>query len=115
MINEKIAETSLQIFIKVNNVVTEMKNYLEFTVQTFFAAFVHSSEEKLTYILSLDVENDIDLSDYLRSGVDPSFDRILETFGSIAKHCPKTVIDSVMIWRKAKSEPVDPDILKPLM
>lgn len=37
-------------------------------------------------------------------GVDPAFDKILSSLGYIARHKPRPVIDSVMFWRKSKSE-----------
>lgn len=37
-------------------------------------------------------------------GVDPSFDQLLSALGHIARHKPKPLIDTIMHWRKAKSE-----------
>lgn len=37
-------------------------------------------------------------------GVDPVFDKLINSLGSLGKHKPKPVIDSVMYWRKMKSE-----------
>lgn len=37
-------------------------------------------------------------------GVDPSFDQILSALGHVARHKPKPVIDTLMHWRKAKSD-----------
>jgi hypothetical protein len=37
-------------------------------------------------------------------GVDPTFDKLLNSLGSLMKHKPKPLIDSVMYWRKMKSE-----------
>lgn len=38
------------------------------------------------------------------AGVDPAFDKLIGSLGSIAKAKPKPVIDSVMFWRKSKSD-----------
>lgn len=37
-------------------------------------------------------------------GVDPAFDQLISALGHIAKQNPKTLIDTLMFWRKAKKE-----------
>ena len=37
-------------------------------------------------------------------GVDPSFDQLIAALGYIARQKPKPLIDTIMLWRKAKSE-----------
>jgi hypothetical protein len=37
-------------------------------------------------------------------GVDPTFDQLIWALGHIAKNKPKSLIDTIMIWRKGKSE-----------
>lgn len=37
-------------------------------------------------------------------GVDPSFDQLISALGHIARQKPKPLIDTLMFWRKAKSE-----------
>ncbi|ORY16772.1 cell morphogenesis N-terminal-domain-containing protein [Clohesyomyces aquaticus] len=37
-------------------------------------------------------------------GVDPTFDQLISALGHIARHKPKPLIDTIMLWRKAKSE-----------
>jgi hypothetical protein len=37
-------------------------------------------------------------------GVDPSFDQLISALGHIARTKPKPLIDTIMLWRKAKSE-----------
>lgn len=37
-------------------------------------------------------------------GVDPNFDQLIAALGHIARHKPKPLIDTIMLWRKAKSE-----------
>lgn len=36
--------------------------------------------------------------------VDKAFDKLISSLGALGKHKPKMVIDSVMYWRKLKSE-----------
>ncbi|KAI9203242.1 cell morphogenesis N-terminal-domain-containing protein, partial [Polychytrium aggregatum] len=40
----------------------------------------------------------------LRVGQDPSFDRLLTSLASVARHCPKIVIDAIMSWRNYKND-----------
>jgi hypothetical protein len=51
----------------------------------------------------------------LQQGCDPTFDRVLQALGSIAKHRSRAVTDAVMIWRKVKSEPLEMNFLRSLM
>ena len=37
-------------------------------------------------------------------GVDPTFDQLIAALGYIARNKPKPLIDTIMLWRKAKSE-----------
>jgi hypothetical protein len=37
-------------------------------------------------------------------GVDPKFDQLISALGHIARLKPKPLIDTIMLWRKAKSE-----------
>ncbi|KAJ3277512.1 Cell morphogenesis protein PAG1, partial [Borealophlyctis nickersoniae] len=80
------------------------KSAVLFVLQNVFARFVRAAETKLNSLVFMQLERDLDLSTYVRAGHDPSFDCLLESMGSIAKHCPKLMIDSVMVWRKSKSE-----------
>jgi hypothetical protein len=37
-------------------------------------------------------------------GIDPSFDQLISALGHIARHKPKPLIDTIMLWRKQRSE-----------
>ena len=50
----------------------------------------------------LDTEPFVDA--IMGAGVDPVFDQLIGSLGCIAKSKPKTMIDSIMYWRKTKSE-----------
>jgi len=43
----------------------------------------------------------------IREGDDPEFDKLLYSLGSVSKHCPKSMIDAIMTWRKARSDSSD--------
>ncbi|KAJ3185369.1 Cell morphogenesis protein PAG1 [Gaertneriomyces sp. JEL0708] len=74
-------------------------------LQNVFARFVGVAEGKVNSgIYAMPLEREIDLLAPLRPGADLHFDRLLAAMGSVAKHCPKLMIDSIMVWRKSKSE-----------
>ncbi len=75
-----------------------------FGLHVVFTNFVRLSERKLNICLSYPVDNEPPISEILGEGADPAFDKILSSLGYIARHKPKPVIDSVMFWRKSKSE-----------
>ena len=37
-------------------------------------------------------------------GADPAFDQLIAALGHISKQRPKPLIDTIMVWRKAKGE-----------
>ncbi|ODV98250.1 hypothetical protein PACTADRAFT_27974, partial [Pachysolen tannophilus NRRL Y-2460] len=87
------------------NLATDQKTPAEYTLHILFTQFVRHAERKLNLCLntySLDTEPPI--NELLAEGVDPAFDKIIESLGYIARRKPKPVIDSVMFWRKSKSE-----------
>jgi hypothetical protein len=38
------------------------------------------------------------------AGADPVFDQLISALGHIARQKPKPLIDTIMLWRKAKGE-----------
>lgn len=50
------------------------------------------------------LEREPDIETICGPGVDPAFDKLIGSLGYIARHKPKPVIDSLMIWRKSKSD-----------
>jgi hypothetical protein len=42
------------------------------------------------------------LSVYIIQGADAIFDARLDALAIITKHCPKLIIDAVMIWRSTR-------------
>ncbi|KAJ3121304.1 Cell morphogenesis protein PAG1 [Nowakowskiella sp. JEL0407] len=69
-----------------------------------FITFVRCAESKLSYYLMLHMNKEIDLSIPLQESQDPQFDSILNSLASVSKHCPKLIVDSIMVWRKSKSD-----------
>ncbi|KAJ3223455.1 Cell morphogenesis protein PAG1 [Clydaea vesicula] len=50
------------------------------------------------------MDRDGDLAFHLKTGQDPVFDKLIRSIGSIAKHSPKLIIDSIIVWRKTKTQ-----------
>ncbi|KAI5787397.1 cell morphogenesis N-terminal-domain-containing protein [Pyronema domesticum] len=84
----------------------ETKTPAEYALQILFTQFVRLAERKVNSCLPpnhpLDKEPDIE--SICGPGVDPAFDKLIGSLGYIARHKPKPVIDSLMIWRKSKSD-----------
>ncbi|CCE79376.1 Piso0_001435 [Millerozyma farinosa CBS 7064] len=83
---------------------TYSKTPTEYTLHIIFTQFVRHAERKLNMCLEYSLLEEPPIFDILSEGVDPQFDKILASLGYIARHKPKPVIDSVMFWRKSKSE-----------
>ncbi|PWW76503.1 hypothetical protein C7212DRAFT_38346, partial [Tuber magnatum] len=84
----------------------ETKTPAEYALHILFTQFVRVAERKINSCLPpnhlLDTEPQIET--VCGAGVDPAFDKLIGSLGYIARHKPKPVIDSVMFWRKSKSE-----------
>ncbi|TPX35897.1 hypothetical protein SmJEL517_g01822 [Synchytrium microbalum] len=78
----------------------------QFVLHNLYARFMLEADTKMNALLYLQLasDRDVDLSMALRAGQDLSFDRLLQALGSMAKHCPKVVIDSISLWRRNKGE-----------
>ena len=44
------------------------------------------------------------IEDICGAGADPEFDQLISALGHIARPSPKSLIDTVMYWRKAKGD-----------
>ncbi|OLL23052.1 Cell morphogenesis protein PAG1 [Neolecta irregularis DAH-3] len=80
------------------------KTPAEYALHILFTQFVKVAEKKLNFIQTLPSDSEPNITSILGLGVDPTFDKILVSLGYIARHKPKPVIDSIMFWRKSKSE-----------
>jgi hypothetical protein len=83
---------------------TDPKTSTEYTLHIIFTQFVRYSERKLNMCLTYPLSTEPPSVDLLAEGVDPDFDKIIASLGYISRNNPKPVIDSVMFWRKSKSE-----------
>ena len=76
--------------------------YHHFLLTSF--KFVRCAEKKLNVCLTYSSEMEPPIREILGQGVDPVFDRAISLLGDTARRNPKPVIDTVMFWRKTKSE-----------
>ncbi|CDH16934.1 probable Cell morphogenesis protein PAG1 [Zygosaccharomyces bailii ISA1307] len=84
---------------------TDWKSPSEYALHILFTKFVRHAENKLNECLHHSSEpSEPPIVDILGEGIDPTFDKIIESLGHIAKNKPKPVIDAMMFWRKTKSE-----------
>ena len=56
-------------------------------------------------------EHEPALKDFMGPNIDPQFDDILQTLGRLGQKNAKSVVDSVMRWRRTQ-EPVSDDVLR---
>lgn len=83
---------------------TDLKTPAEYTLHIIFTQFVRHAERKLNLCLDYPLTEEPLIIELLAEGVDPQFDKIVSSLGYVARRKPKPVIDSVMFWRKSKSE-----------
>ncbi|KAF9931130.1 Cell morphogenesis protein PAG1 [Linnemannia zychae] len=80
----------------------------EFALKMLFTQFVKMAEAKLNAMVQIPLQDtEPDILSPLKQGIDPKFDKLLASLGSIARHRPRPVIDCVMLWRKSKIESLD--------
>lgn len=80
------------------------KSPFTYALHVVFTSFVRIAERKINTILGPVSEGEPDILSLLGPGTDPNFDKVLQSLAYIARRNPKPVIDSVMFWRKSRSE-----------
>ncbi|RFU32893.1 hypothetical protein B7463_g3440, partial [Scytalidium lignicola] len=82
----------------------ELKTVGEYALHVLFTSFIAQAEEKINQCITgpLDPEPQIEL--ICGPGVDPAFDQLISALGHIASQKPKPLIDSMMLWRRSKSD-----------
>jgi len=76
----------------------------EYALHILFTNFVRIVEDMLKKVMAIPVDVDPDVPAYFGPGADPQFDKVLTSLGHIGSHKPTPVINTVMYWRKAKSD-----------
>lgn len=69
-----------------------------------WAQFIAQAEEKLNESITVPFDPEPQIDQICGPGVDPVFDQSITALGHIASPKPKALIDSMMLWRKSKSD-----------
>ncbi|KAF5240295.1 hypothetical protein FAUST_4459 [Fusarium austroamericanum] len=82
----------------------EQKTVGEYALHVLFTSFIAQAEEKLTECVTVPLDPEPNVEQICGPGVDPAFDQLIVALGHIASPKPKALIDSMMLWRKSKSD-----------
>lgn len=66
--------------------------------------FISQADQKIGQCLTDRGQPEARVERVCGPGIDPTFDQLISALGHIARHKPKPLIDTIMHWRKAKSE-----------
>ncbi|KAF9480926.1 hypothetical protein BDN70DRAFT_992293 [Pholiota conissans] len=94
-----------------DKVIMDPKTPSDFALHAVFIRFATSAEEKIDTFLRQPLDQEVLLTTFMGTGVDPKFDETLHSLGIIAQKHAKKVIDSVMRWRRSQSENVRSNII----
>ncbi|VDC07396.1 unnamed protein product [Peniophora sp. CBMAI 1063] len=83
----------------------------EYALHAVFIRFASAAEAKIDTFLRENLDHEPALKDFMGPNIDPQFDDILQTLGRLGQKNAKSVVDSVMRWRRTQ-EPVSDDILR---
>ena len=76
----------------------------EFALHHLFNSFVGKADFKINQCVANIPEMVARVEDICGPGVDTDFDALISALGHIARQKPKHLVDTIMFWRKAKSE-----------
>lgn len=82
----------------------DQKTVGEYALHVLFTSFIAQAEEKLSECITVPFEPEPQIDRVCGPGVDPAFDQLIVALGHIASPKPKALIDSMMLWRKSKSD-----------
>ncbi|KAK4156539.1 cell morphogenesis N-terminal-domain-containing protein [Chaetomidium leptoderma] len=82
----------------------EQKTVGEYALHVLFTSFIAQAEEKLNACITMPFDPEPQVERICGPGVDAAFDQLIVALGHIAKQKPKPLIDSMMLWRKSKSD-----------
>ncbi|KAI0018378.1 cell morphogenesis N-terminal-domain-containing protein [Xylariomycetidae sp. FL0641] len=82
----------------------DQKTVGEYALHVLFTSFIAHAEEKLNECITVPFDPEPPIDQICGPGTDPTFDQFIVALGHIASPKPKSLIDSIMLWRKYKSE-----------
>jgi furry protein family len=77
---------------------------LPFSRTNYVIQFVGQAESKINQCIMQLGQVEAPVEEVCGPGADPKFDQLISALGHIARQKPKPLIDTVMLWRKAKGE-----------
>ncbi|CAM1511581.1 Fc.00g090940.m01.CDS01 [Cosmosporella sp. VM-42] len=82
----------------------DQKTVGEYALHVLFTSFIAQAEDKLTECITVPFDPEPRIEQICGPGVDSAFDQLIVALGHIASPKPKALIDSMMLWRKSKSD-----------
>ncbi|KAF2645515.1 cell morphogenesis protein-like protein [Massarina eburnea CBS 473.64] len=82
----------------------ELKTVGEYALHHLFNSFIPHADQKINQCTTVDGQHEVRVELVCGPAIDPKFDQLISALGHIASHKPKPLIDTIMLWRKAKSE-----------
>ncbi|KAI0999917.1 Cell morphogenesis protein [Podosphaera aphanis] len=82
----------------------ESKTVGEYALHVLFTSFIAQAEEKISQCITVPLDPEPNIDQICGHGVDPTFDQLISALGHIARQKPKPLIDSMMLWRRNKSD-----------
>lgn len=82
----------------------ELKIVNEVALQVLFASFITLAEEKINQCITSSSDPEPYIEKICGPTVDPAFDHLISSLVHVARQNPKSLIDSLMLWRKSKSD-----------
>ncbi|KAK3936375.1 cell morphogenesis N-terminal-domain-containing protein [Diplogelasinospora grovesii] len=76
----------------------------EYALHVLFTSFIAQAEDKLNETITVPFDPEPQIEQICGPGVDAVFDQFIVALGHIAKQKPKPLIDTMMLWRKSKSD-----------
>ncbi|EPS33037.1 hypothetical protein PDE_07998 [Penicillium oxalicum 114-2] len=83
---------------------SESKTVGEYALHHLFNSFVGKAESKINQAIMKLGESEAPVEEVCGPGADVSFDQLISALGHISRQKPKPLIDTIMLWRKAKGD-----------
>ncbi|KAK5121519.1 hypothetical protein LTR85_005352 [Meristemomyces frigidus] len=76
----------------------------EYALHHLFTQFIAEADERIERCITKPGEHEPRIGTICGPGADPAFDQLISSLGHINRHKPKSLIDSVIHWRKKKAD-----------
>lgn len=76
----------------------------EYALHHLFTAFGQVADRKIQQCLNDSREGEVRTETICGPGVDPDLDQLISALGHISRQHPKPLIDTLMLWRRSKSD-----------